>query len=460
MKNYSLEPTEENAWKLLQKNPIRRNEYVFQFVRLLTHMEDGCYSVALNGDWGSGKTFFVKQVKLILDAFNSQSHVGDDECKKIQALYNKNEKPKCYTTVYYDAWTYDNHDDPILSLVYAASQNRQGADLNGNPSHVTVAAAAVFDALTGKNLTSVFKEFENAKGKDMLAEIKDAEYVKSRIRDFITTLIEEKGNQLVFFIDELDRCKPDYAIRFLERIKHYFNDERITFVFSVSLTQLQWTVRSYYGSGFDATKYLDKFFDLQISIPNADYERFLRDQLEIDSDEIAGIVCHEVVRQFNFSLRQAERYARLIKIAEPQFGWQYHCFNREIGKEFASNYIVPILIGLQMYDLDLYHEFVTGNNSAPMKKILIGLGVLDHTPFLNRGESITHNGEDIEANDGTEVKTTKVADRLEEIYQAIFGKKDVYREREKYMGVMRFTSETKSYIDGITAMLFPGADYS
>ena len=113
-----------------------------------------------------------------------------------------------------------------------------------------------------------------------------------------------------------------------------------------------------------------------------------------------------------------------------------------------------------MYDLDLYHEFVTGNNSAPMKKILIGIGVLDHTPFLNRGESITRNGEDIEVNDGTEVKTTKVADRLEEIYQAIFGKKDVYREQEKYMGVMRFTSETKSYIDGITAMLFPGADYS
>ena len=95
MKNYSLEPTEENAWKLLQKNPIRRNEYVFQFVRLLTHMEDGCYSVALNGDWGSGKTFFVKQVKLILDAFNSQSHVGDDEREKIRTLYNKNEKPNC-----------------------------------------------------------------------------------------------------------------------------------------------------------------------------------------------------------------------------------------------------------------------------------------------------------------------------------------------------------------------------
>ena len=55
MRNYSLNPTEENAYKLLRENPIQRNEYVFQFVRLLTHMEDNCYSVALNGDWGSGK---------------------------------------------------------------------------------------------------------------------------------------------------------------------------------------------------------------------------------------------------------------------------------------------------------------------------------------------------------------------------------------------------------------------
>ena len=66
LEEHSLNPTEENAYKLLRENPIQRNEYVFQFVRLLTHMEDNCYSVALNGDWGSGKTFFVKQVKLIL----------------------------------------------------------------------------------------------------------------------------------------------------------------------------------------------------------------------------------------------------------------------------------------------------------------------------------------------------------------------------------------------------------
>lgn len=234
-----------------------------------------------------------------------KNHMKDETRREIQTLYKADEKPNSYATVYYDAWTYDNHDDPILSLVYAASQSGQKADLSDSPSHVLEAAAAVFDAFTGKNLTSLVKGLGKVEIKDRLSEIRDTEELKSKIHEFIDTLTAEKANQLVFFIDELDRCKPDYAIRFLERIKHYFDDERITFVFSVSLTQLQWTIRNYYGNGFDATKYLDKFFDLRVSIPNADYERFLRDRLEIGSDETAGIVCHEVVRQFNFSLRQA-----------------------------------------------------------------------------------------------------------------------------------------------------------
>ena len=54
----------------------------------------------------------------------------------------------------------------------------------------------------------------------------------------------------------------------------------------------------------------------------------------------------------------------------------------------------------------------------------------------------------------------KVADRLEEIYQAIFGRKDVFGDRTKYIGMMRFTDRTRSYVEGITAMLFPGANYN
>ena len=41
--------------------------------------------------------------------------------------------------------------------------------------------------------------------------------------------------------------------------------------------------------------------------------------------------------------------------------------------EVDNSELIPIIIGLQMYDLDMYHRFVTGNDSTPMKKILMGI---------------------------------------------------------------------------------------
>ena len=67
VQSYSLQPTDENAVKLLKENPISRNPSVFRFVELLENVQENC-TIAINGDWGTGKTFFVKQVKLVLDA--------------------------------------------------------------------------------------------------------------------------------------------------------------------------------------------------------------------------------------------------------------------------------------------------------------------------------------------------------------------------------------------------------
>lgn len=261
----------------------------------------------------------------------------------------------------------------------------------------------------------------------------------------------------MFFIDELDRRKPDYAIRFLERIKHYFDDERITFVFSVNLTQLQWTVRSYYGNGFDATKYIDKFFDLQISIPRTNSDSFLRDRLHIGTDTVSTMVCHEVVRQFDFSLRQAERYARLIKIVATQFDRYDSIREENKAAIFAANYLVPFLIGLQMYDLKLYHEFLAGNNPGPMLSILANIVVMGCPLFLKRGEEFKPETKEIRAENG---ETIPVAERLRVIYDALYGRADIWNGRDLTVGQMRFTDRTRAYIDSIVSMLFSGANYN
>ncbi len=66
MKSYELQPTHENIMATLEENLIDRNKDVFRFTTLLDNIEDSC-SIALDGKWGSGKTFFVKQQKMILE---------------------------------------------------------------------------------------------------------------------------------------------------------------------------------------------------------------------------------------------------------------------------------------------------------------------------------------------------------------------------------------------------------
>ena len=71
--------------------------------------------------------------------------------------------------------------------------------------------------------------------KNIISEIENQKDIHDLINEFLSSVIEERGNRLIIFIDELDRCKPSYAIQLLERIKHYFINDNLTFVFSVNL---------------------------------------------------------------------------------------------------------------------------------------------------------------------------------------------------------------------------------
>jgi hypothetical protein len=79
---------------------------------------------------------------------------------------------------------------------------------------------------------------------------------------------------LFIFIDELDRCRPDYAIRLLEGIKHLFDAKNVCFVVSTNMTQLSESVKAVYGSGFEAYRYLKRFFAFEYMLPEPDYDAF------------------------------------------------------------------------------------------------------------------------------------------------------------------------------------------
>lgn len=416
MNSFELIPTEENLIHTLNKDLLKRNKDLVRFYDLILAQE-GASSIAIDGRWGSGKTFFVKQSVLLINAKNPMSDMDDE--KKASIVYalpfpqKAEDVPENYdVAVYYDAWENDNDTDPVLSLVYEIIKQlgiNYDFDDNGN---VFKLAGSVLEALTGRNINGII---ENLKSENPLTNIREEKDLHENIKNFFTELLAERGNRLVVFIDELDRCKPSYAVHLLERIKHYLCDERITFVFSVNLGELQHTIKHYYGNTFDACRYLDRFFDMRLSLPPADKTAFYR-EMGLDSSYGLEKISRKVIDTYNMELREATRFYRQVKTAayEPTHDskkWNFS-FPDGKGKQLLLMYITPILVGLKIVNISLYNDFVNGKNSKPLMDIYkeSDLGDWLCSKLLNRNEAY----EEIE---GKTLVT--VEQKLQSLYEAI-----------------------------------------
>lgn len=456
MNSFELIPTEENLIHTLNKDLLKRNKDLVRFYDLLLAQE-GTSSIAIDGRWGSGKTFFVKQSMLLINAKNPMSDMDDE--KKASIVYaipfpeKSEDVPENYNVaVYYDAWENDNDTDPVLSLVYEIIKQlgiNYDFDDNGN---IFKLAGYVLEAFTGRNINSII---ENLKSENPLTNIREEKDLHEDIKNFFTELLVERGNRLVIFIDELDRCKPSYAVHLLERIKHYLCDERITFVFSVNLGELQHTIKHYYGNTFDACRYLDRFFDMRLSLPPADKTAFYR-EMGLDSGYILEKVSRKVIDTYNMELREATRFYRQVKTAayEPTHDsrkWDFG-FSDGKGKKLLLMYITPILVGLKIVDISLYNDFVNGKNSKPLMDIYKESDLEDWlcSGLLNRDEAF----EEIE---GKTLVT--VEQKLQSLYEAIFVTEYTNGVYHTMIGDYEFDSNSKHFVRSIESMLSVYADY-
>ena len=234
MKSYELMPTHENLINAFSYNAIDRNKDVFSFADILNSLEDSC-SIALDGNWGSGKTFFVHQVKMFLEATNPFITTMSNEDREIIIQewkhLHKNNEPEIqpHVAIYYDAWENDSDDDPVLSIVYTILKSIDASFEISQEADFFSIASDILETFTNHNWGSLINSFRS---EDPLAELRKSKAIQEEIERFFDAILEERGNRLVIFVDELDRCKPSFAVRLLERIKHYFSNERISFVFS------------------------------------------------------------------------------------------------------------------------------------------------------------------------------------------------------------------------------------
>ncbi len=159
--------------------------------------------------------------------------------------------------------------------------NQQGEDISSEAAAVGEGAGAGIEAI-GDRLT----ELADRHAQDLIKDYRDRKRsrfeFKRSMAQMIASLVPgdvEKMGPLIVIVDELDRCRPDYAIKVLEEIKHFFDVPGVAFVLAIHRQQLIASVQSVYGANFKSDDYLRRFFDWSMSLRPRSMSALVADQM-------------------------------------------------------------------------------------------------------------------------------------------------------------------------------------
>ena len=262
------------------------------------------YTLAVDAKYGIGKSYFLRRLA--------------------------DQLALTFPVAFIDAWADDTADDPFGALVFAVTEAMKDKlpenQVEGTAMRSLRKAGGLLLAdggrTVGRNLAKLSgrvlvkaafgggEDAQDALG-DALADISDSvaerltekamdAYRKRRdaVESFRTSLsdlmnVVEKNNgkiPLFIIVDELDRCRPTYAVAMLEEVKHLFAVPDIVFIFGIYGKQLQASIKALYGSEFEAGNYLRRFIQREYELPDPDVEKFVLALVQQHAIELDNVV--------------------------------------------------------------------------------------------------------------------------------------------------------------------------
>ena len=251
---------------------LNREEFVNKLVTLTENISatNSNTSFALNGVWGCGKSF-------VLDMYEEQLN---------QIQYEETATDK-YFVIRYNCWKYDYYDEPLVAIVAAMidiinqktklwnDEEKKARILGVLKAVGTTLLSMINDGVKDKIGVDIKSTYDAIKDKVDFEEVKieksheyDVYFSFKQALDRLQQLIAEiSDNQtVVFVVDELDRCMPEYSIKVLERLHHLTeNSNNVITILSMDKEQLESSVKQIFG--FDnPAKYLEKFIQFEIKL--------------------------------------------------------------------------------------------------------------------------------------------------------------------------------------------------
>lgn len=263
---------------------LQRDEFVKQLERMIENISENKVSTcfAINGKWGSGKTFVLDMLQERLEEKQSE-----------QTADNK------YFIIRYNSWKYDYYSEPLAAIVaelmttieertalFPDSEEKQ--KILGALYGISIVLLTVFGTVaevgTGLPLKDGIKAaIEGCKEgqKNYKEKYNYDEYLSLRkaIEELNVVLkdLSEKY-RILFLVDELDRCMPEYAIKVLERLHHLTEGKtNIITVISMDKDQLKKSVEKIFGIE-NSDKYLEKFIQFEVKLDYGDVSEKITDK--------------------------------------------------------------------------------------------------------------------------------------------------------------------------------------
>jgi len=404
----------------------RKNEAEFLTTYLLKRYEntpEKPFVLNVNAEWGFGKTFFLE-------------NLAED-------LKNKD-----YPVLYFDAWKNDYTNEPLISFIsemdslltpfFSKDDEIKRSFKNVLKSSKSLILPVLIKKFTGHSLDELEDKIEEepepktgntTQGEispdDANKELKDEitsviskaatlaltehQTIKDSISSFKTNMkvllksIESKEGinlPMFVFIDELDRCRPNYAIELLENIKHIFDIPGITFIIATDSKQLSHSINAVYGNDFASERYLKRFFDQEYTLTAPDSYLFAEYLFEIHNIKdkrriFSPLTLSAYEGGMNMNIKLFSLYADYFKLSyrdqeQVITSLSAICLVWDNDKSIHLGYILFLLI-MKHRNSDLFKEFL--EESINNKKAFIQ----NNKERFDVNESIMfkyiHNGE-------------------------------------------------------------------
>lgn len=295
---------------------LERKQTIINLTEIVKNSEEG-FVLSVNAPWGSGKTTFINFWKAYLEK-------------------------EGFKTIYFNAWESDFSKEPLLVLLSKITSELKPTNIDkvdkvkkvGIKIGIAALAIGVRAATAGvlkledfsgeetdRAIADVASKLVEDKLNSLTAEASLQEQFRNALEDLATEAIADtERSKLVFFIDELDRCRPTYAVELLEAVKHFFSVDNIVFVLSMDKKQLGCSISTMYGSGMDTEAYLKRFIDLNYDLQMPSNEKFIeylfeyygfnsffsQIKLENDYDAKPLVALKYFCEQFEFKPRDIE----------------------------------------------------------------------------------------------------------------------------------------------------------